>query len=286
MEIEIIESSLERIPQYLQLYKICFPNARHFNEEYLTWLYAKNPCGKALGADVIIDEKVVGHVIGIPGKYYHHGALEKGLLAVNSAVHPAFQGRMLFKKLGLKLCEYATNYGYSFIIGVSNSAATPIWIRKMNFQLVSPLEARVGIGNLSLEECKHIIESSMLRQSWTPETLNWRSENPHNKVHFQVKKDQFIKVYASTGKFSISVVAEILFVDNIQKSLPIISYKQFLPKLFIGLIPRYKFSSRYFKIPQKLKPSPLNLIYKDLSGKNRKIDPNSCFINFLDFDAF
>jgi len=59
-----------------------------------------------------------------------------------------------------------------------------------------------------------------------------------------------------------------------------------MPKVFLGLIPKYKFTNRYLIIPKQFKPSPLNFIYKNLEDNKENIDPSSCFLNFLDFDAF
>ena len=92
--------------------------------------------------------------------------------------------------------------------------------------------------------------------------------------------------YASVGKFGLSATAEfpleVSCMENYQPSV----WQPFLPKLFLGLIPSYRFGNRYIKIPEKFKPSPLNFIYKNLIDCNDSIDPKTCFINFLDFDAF
>jgi hypothetical protein len=35
-----------------------------------------------------------------------------------------------------------------------------------------------------------------------------------------------------------------------------------------------------------LRPSPLNLIYRSLSGRVENINPDAVFLNFLDLDAY
>ena len=58
-------------------------------------------------------------------------------------------------------------------------------------------------------------------------------------------------------------------------------------RLFIGLIPpAAQLPSLYVDIPQALRPSPLNLIYRSLSGRIEFLDPDNIFFNFLDFDAY
>jgi hypothetical protein len=65
------------------------------------------------------------------------------------------------------------------------------------------------------------------------------------------------------------------------------SKQGFSVKLFIGLLPEgacsYKF---YIDIPEKLKPSPLNLIYKNLGSSVESLDPKSIMLGFHDFDAY
>ena len=60
----------------------------------------------------------------------------------------------------------------------------------------------------------------------------------------------------------------------------------FLPNLFLGLIPEYKNKHLFLNIPDSLKPSPLNFLYKDITGTNNIIDKKSCFFSYLDFDAY
>ena len=54
MEILTTKSSIAYLPQYLNLYRACFPNALHLRHEYLTWLYDSNPVGSFVGADAIV----------------------------------------------------------------------------------------------------------------------------------------------------------------------------------------------------------------------------------------
>jgi hypothetical protein len=42
----------------------------------------------------------------------------------------------------------------------------------------------------------------------------------------------------------------------------------------------------YASIPQRLRPSPLNLIYRSLSGRAPQLDPSNIRFTFLDFDAY
>ena len=58
-----------------------------------------------------------------------------------------------------------------------------------------------------------------------------------------------------------------------------------LPNLFLGLLPQ-KIKSLHFKIPEIIKPSPLNFLYKDISQKNINLTKENCYFTYLDFDAY
>jgi hypothetical protein len=56
-------------------------------------------------------------------------------------------------------------------------------------------------------------------------------------------------------------------------------------KVFIGLSNEIDKSFLFRKIPEYLKPSPLNFLYKFLK-KDYHIKQNEIFFSYLDFDAF
>ena len=44
-------------------------------------------------------------------------------------------------------------------------------------------------------------------------------------------------------------------------------------------------SSAYLNVPMRLRPSPLNMIFKDLSGAARKLDASKVRMEAIDFDV-
>lgn len=287
MEIEFKRSEVYKISEYVELYKLCFPNAAHLKLNYLEWLYRDNPEGKFVGVDAIYEDKVIGQVVSVPTCFKLDGALRKGLIAVNVVVHPSFQGRHLFKKLGLKMCDEGASEGYSFVMGVSNAAATLGWTRQMGFQLVKPLDAVIGVGSLGVANYTEQLHGCSFEHVWNSETLKWRCNNPFNPITVTSQNNNYIGLVASAGKPLISAYAEIVVdvaaIKDIAISTPL---NKILPKVFLGLIPNHAFKMNYQSIPPKFRASPLNFIYKNLMDSTHKLDASSCFINFLDFDAF
>ncbi len=181
-DIIISPSTKENFPQYIELYRLCFPKATDkFTPDYLRWVCLENPEGSFLGADAIIGDNVVGQVSAIPGRYIFNGQVQRGAWAVNAVVHPQYQGRMLLRKIGLKLCELARNDGCNFVVCVANALATPVWTRQVGFSLVTPLEARVGWGSFR-PDYKKIMDKTAFRHYWTSEAFQWRCNNPDNPI--------------------------------------------------------------------------------------------------------
>lgn len=286
-DILLIKSSTDLLSKYVDLYKTCFPNASHLELNYLTWLYKENPAGVFVGADAFVGNDVVGQVAAIPCEYILRGNLVRGLLAVNVVVHPMFQGRHLFKKLGLKMCELGAEEGYDFVMGVANAAATPGWKRQMGFQLVTPLDAMIGFGRLGVNDYDSILGKAEFRHSWSPSTFKWRCGNPVNKVITKaVARNNSLSAFSSSGKIGIAAYAEVTR-DDLLDDVKNRGWKYSLQlRVFLGLIPGHAFGSNYIKIPSRFRASPLNLIYKNLHDSSDRLLPDSCLVNYLDFDAF
>jgi len=283
-DIVIRRSSVDSLPKYKNLYNICFPKAAHLSSAYLQWLYQDNPSGEFVGADAYSGSEIIGQVAAIPGKYFFNGRYVRGLLAVNVAVHPKFQGRFLFKKLGLRMCEFGAEEGYEFVIGVANAAATPGWTRQMGFQLVQPLEARLGIGNLNINLVA-AAELGQLKRTWSDKNLAWRSANPNNPI-FSFSTGDRLRCYAAAKGNYLPVYSELPMQDHSHVE---IKNPHFLSpfRLFLGLVPNGACKFRgYMTIPQRFRPSPLNFIYRSLTKQVPKLDKDHINFSFLDFDAY
>lgn len=277
------KSSLELLQDYADFYRLCFPAATHLGGAYLQWLYQTNPAGSFVGADAIADGQVVGQVVAVPCEYQLQGRPVTGLLAVNVAVHPKFQGRYLFKKLGLKMCEYGAEAGHEFVIGVANAAATPGWTRQMGFQLVRPLEARLGLGNPGID-FERVRDREQFGRRWTDACLAWRLANPNNAV-FVRRTGATLQCFAAAKGMLLPAYAELPASHPALQAGQSALLSPF--RLFLGLVPAgaCRFAT-YVDIPLRHRPSPLNFIYRSLTDREPKLDKDSISFSFLDFDAY
>ncbi len=274
----------ESIRAYQLLFAKCFPSARHMTESYLNWLYGSNPEGAVVGFDAFDGEKLVAHYACVPANATISNQHRRGLLSLNTATHPDYQGKGLFTKLATATYEHAANNGYSFVYGVANANSTPGFIKKLGFTLVTPLDAKVGIGRLSVGDWKKTIEAADFRRSWTADSFKWRINNPANPATVATRSDGSVAFECSSRRPLIRAYGE-TWLDELRVE----SNGAILPgaKVFIGLFPApVKPYRTYVTIPAKFRPSVLNLIYRDLLQSSFNIETSGVLLNFFDFDAF
>ncbi len=282
MDLRPITFEPRAIEQYCALFNACFPGNDKFTPAYVTWLYVANPDGPAVGFDAWEGERLAAHYVCIPARARVNGSEVPVLLSLNTATHPDFQGKGLFTKLAELTYQAGASQGFDGVYGVANANSTPGFIRKLGFQLVRPLEARVGFGRLHAA-----LPSSAglaFERAWNKASLDWRCANPNNPVrhraagarwHFHAKAVQGAPAYAELACQPIELAPACR-----GGAAPAL-------RLFIGLVPDRSASYwNYPSIPARLRPSPLNLIYRSFSARVTTLDPALINFSFLDFDAY
>lgn len=256
-----------------------FPLSNNFTESYLRWEYADNPEGTVVGFNAFEGDVLVAHYASQPITVNLFGKQTKGLLSLNTGTHHDHRGKKLFTILAELTYKYAAENGYEFVLGVANANSTPGFIKNLGFQFVSPLDVKLGIGFVAQKEVK---EQYCFNRIWTKELLEWRLKNPQRE--YEILGEH---IYAATRKYGIK--ATIGKFD--EKLLNDISSSKIFTinplKLFVGLDSNINWKkSMYFDVPEKIKSSPLNLIYKDISGDHQRIDRNSIKFQVIDFDGY
>jgi GNAT superfamily N-acetyltransferase len=270
-----------------QLFKICFPGAKHLDEAYLRWLYCDNPEGTVVGFHGMDSDRLCAHYACIPARVEIWGRPQRALLSLNTATHPAYQGRGLFTTLAERVYEFAAREGYGCVYGIANANSTPGFLRKLRFTRVGPLDARIGVGRISrtsknAREC----ESGDLtfRRLWSPEVLRWRFANPRNPIVARTDDKGWVLASASAHRLGIRAYAEVPPVAGLTISA---GCEQFGLRLFLGTLPAWeRMSATYVSVPKALRPSPLTLIFRNLGGESRAPVMESVRFSFLDFDAY
>ena len=267
------------LKNYDDLYLRCFRN-HQLNTDYLDWLYNKNPDGKFIGIDCFDGKKLIGQVGGIPFEFLWNNKKLKILISINVCVDKNYRGNSLFSKMAKKLEIYAKEINFDGIIAIGNNSATPAWIKSIGLINNGKLDAFFGLGGITESNLNLNKDEYNFYSIWNNKKINWRINNPKNKT-FTIN-NKIKSIYAITKYPFIKAYAPLIFYEG---EIQLNSYenKNYL-FVFLGKIGSLK-SKNIIKIPEILKPSPLNFLYKFFNIKNN-LQKNEVFFTFLDFDAF
>jgi len=250
-----------------------------FNVPALAWRYRDNPAGQVIGADAWDGERLAAHYVACPLEARIDGQMVKGLVSLNTATHPDYQGRGLFTKLAEAAYELGAAAGYSFVMGVANANSTPGFLRRLAFQDVGRLHA----GVLARLPSRFSDAPVQYQGAWRPELLAWRLANPDGR-YATARRGGLIAVWARTHLPFVRCGA---FLPD--QGQPIAaSGTPLAATLFIGLEPRMPLARQGFlPVPERLRPSPLNLIWRKIGpDAPEALRRDATAINFLDFDPY
>lgn len=279
-----LQFNAESVERYAALFEQCFPGARHLTTSYLKWLYVENPVGRAVGMDAFSGDLLAAHYACIPTKVSLDGTSVNALLSLNTATHPDFRGQGLFTKLAALTFDAAAGAGFSAVYGVANANSTPGFTRKLGFQLVRKLDARIGFGRQLSIDWAAALRVAQFRREWDPLLLAWRTRSPYNPVTTRTRADGVTELYAQTDKRLICSWGEVFASTSVHQKSHVPG--SIHPRLFLGIVPPNAMRKNVsFSIPDRFRPSPLNFIFKPL-GSEVLIDQNRVIFSFIDFDAY
>lgn len=280
MRLEPLQNSEDELKKTAQLFSRVWPHNRRLDAAYLRWLYTQNPNGKALGFNAYEGEDLLAHYAVTPHMAEIHGELKTSALSLNTAVDERVRGQGLFKKLAEKTYELAAGRGIDHVVGVANAQSTHGFVKSLGFQLVTGLDTRFVMGAPHFRDSVAPLD---WRRRWTAGELKWRLSQPHAQYAMQ-KVDSVIQV---TGQTKYAHVIGILKIEREAKlqaaiSLPTSAARR--PLLWFGKTPYWKhFLS--LSMPVWLRPSPFNMIFRDLSGNSRKLSSQALHFEAADFDV-
>ena len=262
------------------LLRAVFPDADHFTDEAVSWQYRDNPDGQVVGYNAWLDAVLAAHYVTIPLVARLQGVEERGLLSLNTATHPVHQGKGLFTKLANATYAHARDQGYSFVVGVANASSTHGFIKKLGFQLVSPLRAMIGIGQLPYRE---VDAATDYERVWSDAAIRWRLKHP--VYGYKLKRSgERRMVLSERSQFGARYVLGSFPGERFDGCAPAENGTVRM-KTWIGLDPSLHWGgSLFINVPMRFRPSPLNLIFKDLTGRNRQLDRDRVRFQAMDFD--
>jgi GNAT superfamily N-acetyltransferase len=269
-----LANDAERIRNIAALLRAAFGDASRFTERYLRWQYEENPDGAAVGFDAFAGDDLAAHYVALPLRARLFGETAKGLLSLNTATSPAYQGKGLFTRLACATYERARELGYEFVVGVANANSTHGFVKKLGFQLVCPLDVRVGIGRPQYDDTG----ASHFRRIWSEQSMDWRLRNPATAYAFRAGA-----FWADPGMPGTAIYLGKAFQCGSSLSKRPAAHPL---TAWIGLAPNARWRGVALPVPQRMRPSPLNLIFRDLTPAGRTLDASRVFFEALDFDAY
>ncbi len=280
-----IEFTPAAIEETCALLRIVFPTAKHITPEYLRRLYHGNPLGETWGLSCFDDAgRLVAHNIMIPIKARVFGQVETGIWPFQLATHPEARMKGLFVEMTEATFTESAERGYTFLSGVGNQNSAPIFVKKWNYQAICQLDAKIGIGEIP--RSGDLADSHLTRIWDDPAGIAWRlGHSPHGPYQVQYRGD-YGHIFADSGRLGIKV--EIGAFERSMLPSDLAPLRALNPlRLWLGKDPTRDWKgSLYFDIPERLKPSPLILLWHDLTGQQRRHDPDKVQYEVFDFDAY
>jgi hypothetical protein len=258
---EISKISRHNLGNHEALLRYCFPKSK-LDKSYLDWLYFTNPLGDVVGFDAMDGNTLAAHYACVPTKI--GGKL--GLLSLNTATHPNYRSKGLYQKLAKQTYEY-WNTKFDFVVGVANSQSAAAFVNRLGFTDLGRLNLRYG----DLER------PSSGTRTWTKADIDWRTKSPRQRLEKRILANGMVELSTNPKNlpFKIRSLVAISDSETSRDSKPPTSLWGFT-------VDWIKESNPRFYLPERLKPSPLVMIYQSLNGKDLEIKSWS----FPDFDAF
>lgn len=198
---------------------------------------------------------------------------------LNGAVAAGHRGKRLQSRISAAIFEESVRRRFVFCFGTGNRWSTgPLLSR---FSMVRPLQARLGFGMPARRQTE---AQPSFERLWSPEALAWRLANPEASYAVGVRNGNF----SVTAKIGLPGISAILLSapdewNGIERGGP----SPTPLRLWLGLDPNLDWSrSPFLPIPRSLRPSPLNLVYKDLTGGGFVPDPDRVRFRAIDFDLY
>jgi hypothetical protein len=233
-----------------------------------------------VGADAWDGDRLAAHYVTCPLVARIDGQVVRGLLSLNTATHPDYQGQGLFTRLAQAAYDQGAEAGYGFVVGVANANSTPGFLRKLAFQDVARLQA----GLLARAPRAFASRPIQYEGAWRPDLLAWRLANPEGR-YATARRGKLLGVWAKTHLPFVRCGA---FLMDPGTDVGTSGAPPLAATLFIGLEPRLDLARHGFlPIPERMRPSPLNLIWRPLApGAPMTLNLGAVAFNFLDFDPY
>lgn len=171
MELRI--ASFQDIPKIVQLLKLSLGESLlPKSEDFWIWKHVNNPFGASPVMLAEEDEMLIGVRSFMRWNWLMGQQEFHALRAVDTATHPEFQGKGVFRRLTMELVDHCKKDGYDFIFNTPNSKSKPGylkmgWISNGKFPLqIIPAHLK-GIFSSSVV-CDQTLDQRLINQATAP----------------------------------------------------------------------------------------------------------------------
>jgi GNAT superfamily N-acetyltransferase len=211
---EIRPATGNDIPAIVELLKLTLGESlMPKSEAFWRWKHIDNPFGTSPVLLAFEKEQLIGVRAFMRWAWRCGDRVYRAVRAVDTATHPAHQGRGIFKTLTLQLLDQCRQEGVDFVFNTPNENSKPGYL-KMGWNEAGRLPVairpycRMGKSNRithagwpQAEEVFHRISQfslNTLTTAVTPSYLLWRYErnpNVHYSIVSRLEKEPFLLVY-------------------------------------------------------------------------------------------
>jgi hypothetical protein len=221
-------------------------------------------------------------VLATPMRARVEGSEERALLIQHVATEAGFEGRGLFKALVERALAEGSDQGFGHAIGLANAKSRFALVERLGFQLLGPLDVRIGIGARPATRQRSRVSWERI---WEARSLAWRLARPDRPYRAAVRNGR-ARILCASGYPGILADLGALPADALPRGLPPPRGSAPL-RVWIGLDPDLDWSGRaYAALPPALRPAPLHFIFRDLRCEGRSPDRARLRVAALDFDAY
>ena len=284
VELRPLDMSPSGIETTCELLRAVYPHAPYMTPRYLDSLYFGNPLGPTFGISAWLDRRLVAHYLMIPIKARIFGEEELGIWPFQLATHPEYQGKGLFSRINEAAMDECRERGFGYLSGVGNDQSSPIFVKKWNFQAVGQLDVKVGVGLVPRRRESRRSDIQFVRL-WDAAGLAWRLRLAERPYRVRYRQDEGT-IFADTGRFGIRAQLGSYPSSWLPADLPPLTTKNPL-RVWMGLDPTRAWrGSLYRDLPTRVRPSPLILLFKDLTDRQREFDLARVQYDAFDFDPY
>jgi hypothetical protein len=156
MTMEIRAATDSDIPAIITLLKISLgENLMPKSEAYWKWKHVENPFGRSPVLLCWEGSKLIGVRAFMRWQWTDSERVYKEVRAVDTATHPEYKGKGIFKKLTLSLVDFCSKSGDHFVFNTPNTQSRPGYL-KMGWTEAGRLSVKINV-NKPLKALKNII---------------------------------------------------------------------------------------------------------------------------------